>query len=731
MNKLKLFGICIGVLIALTLVNAVTLDELLNSYDRSFDDGGFTADFTGFSRIWASNSVAGMESGRNIFNFTIGGTDSSGQYTVVATLNVIRNGVFNNENIIIEKNQTGSGIATFNFDGSYYFCHPAGQSTTTPVTFDIELRIFKNQALRYQKVFEQDAVCSVYPVYFSYTDAKTLDAIDTSDPDSLNDYVNVSLHFFFRENRTYKIGAYIWDNKSATVYAEKSIRPTTSNDFFFGVPLPLIYNASLLKDFELKNEKILLKSISIDGHIIRYGSFINGYNQKPSSKFNTSNFERDEILITNVSFNKTTSNGKVKELGVKVNAANVIPGVYRIELSLENQFGEVIKVINRTTGFAGNTETLWFNGTEIYNSKVNGPYRVGFLRITKLGNKLAYKLDSAVSNDLQYINFTLPLMSDLKINNSDVTGNNKDINITVYNIGSGDAAGITISLFDGNANKVKEIIVSSINASANYFYSFKNVNLTHAFIFIDFNNLVEETNESNNIAEFTLQGIGIQPARIISRQPNQNSLTMTDSQTNQFNVTVNGTLPINYKWYINNGSLFRLVSTANNFIFSPNYYDEGIRTLKINVSNSNGSDQRSWNVNVTPNKIAVYAYVYHKNQYLIGNKTTINSNISFDGAVKSSASPVKINLTVDSVHNVTYSSSGFKPFTTKFYFDRRLFTCKENQNCALTNTNCVWDTTNNDNWVCTVTNGATTDYFRMYTNPKRIKINAYLAVNST
>ena len=723
MKNLKLFGICIGVLIALTLVNAMTLNELLNSYDNIYNDGGFTADLSSFRNVWSSNLVPGKEAGRNTFNFTIGGSNTSSLYTAVATLNV--DGSYAKDNVVLSKNLTNPGVASFSFDGNQYGCNMFWDSTTTQVTFDVDLKIYKNSILRYQKAFKYSAVCSTSPVYFDYTLSKALKAVDTSDPDTLYDYVNASLYFFFMENKPYKIGLYLWDNKSATAYVEKTVTTTGINQNFI---VPLIVNATLLKDFELKDQKVLLKAISVDGHAMPTAGLMNyeEYNRLSSKKYNTSDFERDDILVTNVSFNKTVSNGKISKLGAKVNTVNSA-GVYNIELSLENQFGETIKALNKSTSFTGNTETLWFNGTEIYNSKISGPYRVGFLRITKLGNDVSYKLDAAVSSDMQYSNFTAPLLPDLKIN---ATGDVNNVNITVNNLGNGDAAGVTMTLFDGNANKIKEIIVSSINASTNYFYSFKDVNLTHAFVFADFSNLIEETNESNNMAEFILQGAIIQPARIISKQP-VNSVTMTDSQSKQFNVTINGTLPIDYKWYINNGSLFRLVSTANNFVFAPNYYDEGIRTLRINVSNLNGSDQKSWSVNVTPDKIAVFAYVYHKNQYLLGNKTAINSNISFDGTIKSSASPVKINLTVDSVHNVTYSSIGFKNFTTKFYFDRKLFTCTEGQNCILTNTNCVWDATNDDNWMCTVTNGATTDYFRMYTGPKRIKINAYLAVNSS
>jgi hypothetical protein len=73
------------------------------------------------------------------------------------------------------------------------------------------------------------------------------------------------------------------------------------------------------------------------------------------------------------------------------------------------------------------------------------------------------------------------------------------------------------------------------------------------------------------------------------------------------------------------------------------------------------------------------------------------------------------------------SATTFQTYSTTMFFDKRLFSCTDGNACSFTstwNTNCVWDSIS---WKCTITKGAENNYFRLYSNPKRVKISMYLA----
>lgn len=742
MKTPKLFGIVVMVLLAVTLVSAAEnetmLNELLDSYRTQYSDGSFNVHMNGISTTqYVDFMTPPADAGSSKIKFSISGTKASSPYRAIATLYRIstlygdRNG-----NVIETVDASSPTNISFDFDGNYYDCADYGDGDT--YTFDVDLKIYQENILYYQNNFNYEPSCLTGPIAFGFISSKNITTIGSPEFEKLN----LTLKLYFVEKGNYTVGAYISDNKSAAAYAQTKANVAGGSynlaieggtyglggsAFYIKKPISIIFNSTQLKDFELNNEKIILKGISVNGKILDIEHHLNLYNYGDGSieehnkmKFSTSNFSFDDIYITSYSFDKTHKTGnKLKELGVVLDAINVV-STYDAELSLENIYGETIAT--KTGTINSPSTTIWFNGTDIYNSKINGPYRIGFIRISEAGNEVFYKTNKGNSGELSYLNFTTPPMADLKINDSDVVGN-KDINVTIYNLGEGDAVGITLSLFDSNAVKIKEIILSNISAKSSYFYKFQDVNLPGAFVFADFANSIEETNESNNLGE--AKSSGITPASIISVQPDKSSMIIEDGHPLQFNVSATGTTP-KFKWFLNG----ILKSNSSNYIFNPTYYDEGQKTLKINVSNSNGSEIFTWKVNVTPNAIGIFAYAYNQNAK-VANSTNIqiDANVTFKDITLTANEtvPAAISLSTNKEYNVTYSADGRQPFATKIFFDRRLFSCAEGQSCVFTNTyntNCIWGTIS---WACTLTKGAFTDYFRMYPNPRRVNINAYLA----
>jgi len=532
MKNLKLLGICIVFLLALTAVNAqeineTLLDQLLSGYDNSYDNGNFDVEFSGKSYnrtwgIWNGTVLIDADSGANMLNFTITGPGTSSQYTAVATLN-IRNAKYEElggngflgGNIIREITKASPGLTNFVFDGKYYKCPATGNVNNT---LQVELKIYQQDIIQYQDDFNFVTPCWTAPARFDYTNSKTMQFVDNVG-DARYDFVNLTLLLKFKESGTYTIGAYLWDNKSSTAYAETVINLPLAGytfdipdlDYYINKEVSIIFDSNEFKDFDLSTEKIFLKSISVDGNIMDtyhktpYQSFygiyddISFYNMvHPTINLNTANFAFADFFITNYIFTRNfDSTGRIKELSMTLIASDAVAPPYDIEMSLENQYGEVVEVQNKSGSFL---TVFTFNGTDIYNSRINGPYRVGFVRVTKGSNRLLYELNKGLSLPYSYINFTSPPMPDLEINDSDLVLDGTDINVTIHNRAAGDAAGVVVSVFDNSANKVKEVLLEKIPAGTSYDYVFKNIGLTNAFVVVDFTNEVEEVNESNNIA---------------------------------------------------------------------------------------------------------------------------------------------------------------------------------------------------------------------------------------
>ncbi len=506
MRTIKLAGICIIFLFAVisvsaNQVNETMLNNLLDSYGSDYDDGSFSVIFdkAGALYSWFDGPIGGA--GNNTFSFNISGP---GTYAAIAILNIPKEigiGKWIEYGNVIETKTTSATRVKFSFDGNYFFC----DSTTLPgQRFFVDLKIYQNNMLNYQKRFEKSYICLTKPVIFGYSSSKKIKGLEKGVPDGKYEELEMNLTFYFPENKTTKVGASIGDNKTSFTYAEKTIdiqsSPIDCGGYWcFNETISFRYNTSGLKSFELSAEKILLKSVLINDHDMDYWWGIPYYNSntQTSTFSSTSSFNYQSIYINSYQFAESISNGKIKTLDVTLND-NGYPGPYDLELSLENQYGELI-LVNKTKN-AVFPATISFNGTEIYQSKVNGPYRLGFIRITDLsGNELFYKTNKGLSKDLTYMNFTSPDMPDLEINYSDLKSAGTNLNVTIHNRGTGDAVGITVSVFDSGAEKIREDIISNVSAKVNHTYKMSGVS-NAAFVFIDFANSVEESNESNNAA---------------------------------------------------------------------------------------------------------------------------------------------------------------------------------------------------------------------------------------
>ncbi|MEK6887193.1 MAG: putative Ig domain-containing protein [Nanoarchaeota archaeon] len=622
MNTKLTFGISIIFLLALVSVHAnqvneTMLDQLLNAYGSDYDDGSFNVIYTGYnytapsygSIIPAIPTYANPNTGSNWVNFSISGlgTTNGQDYIVVATTEISRAdyGYFGNVNQKINM-LSGSTKLKVPFDGKYYGCLDYNSSIIHESQTNI--KIFQQGILKYQKEFTNNIPCRTLPVILSYGTSKGIEGLNLAG-DGKFEKINLTLNMLFWENGTYTIGAYLWDNKSATAYAEKTISfPAMAkyypwDDYYYSYSdylnktITLEFNATQLKDFELNNTQIRLKEISIDGNTMDFYhhmpdetilwpvyDIIYEYNYWFANTFNSSSFDYGNIYINSYQFTEDVSSGKVKNLNVILNN-NGYPGTYNVELSLENQYGEV--VLTNKSKVSSWPATIKFNGTEIYQSKINGPYRLGFIRITNIttGNEVFYKIQKGLSKELTYMNFTTPNMPDLRINDSDLKSDGTNLNITLHNQGTGDAVGVTISIFKSDATKIKEIILSNVSAGVNYKKIITGINLTAGFVFIDFSNSIEERNESNNVAQL----IPLNSPPVLNTIGNRN---VAENQLLTFTITAADPDNITLKYNatgLPSGATFS--SVTRTFSWTPSFTQSGTYPVTFIVSDGSSTDQ--------------------------------------------------------------------------------------------------------------------------------------------
>ncbi len=579
MKTTKLFGMCIVFLLAAAAVNAITLEQLLNSYDSSYSNGMFGVEYSSYRYI-TNLATVGKEAGRSYVNFTVSGDGADSPYKVVMVLDTIKDGQIRTNNFVSEAESSSPGIVEFEIDGNYFLCDQYANPTDTLLTFSMNVKVYQDNMLQYQKQFNENVICKSVPVTMDYFDSTDITAIDDGS-DSRYEYAEMSLDMTFREIRTYRVGAYIWDSNETRAYAETNVTTTSVGQ---DKMITIRFYADALKDLELDNEMIQLHSVEIDGNLMDNYYWINeiyNYNWPNSNLYTTSDFDFSEIYINNYAFNETQlSNGKLTELGIRLTAQDY-SGTYDVEISLENEYGEVIGIESTTTDFLSNKTTAWFNGTEIYESKINGPYRIGYIKITKSGQEVFYKTIKGLSSELSYMDFTAPEMPDIEIKDGDITNVGNDIVVTLFNNNLADAAGVTVSLFDNSANKIAEAIIDSIGAESSENYTFKNVASGSAFFAVaDFSNSIEETNESNNIGTLILNAAPVLDAIGNKTTGEMQELIIDigaeDADNDDLTFTA-GPLPGDSE-FVDNGD-----DTAT-FTWTPGYGDAGNYTVKFNVT---------------------------------------------------------------------------------------------------------------------------------------------------
>ncbi len=278
------------------------------------------------------------------------------------------------------------------------------------------------------------------------------------------------------------------------------------------------------------------------------------------------------------------ADGVAEWLEINVTSNIKQTGTYLLDLELRDLFGAYVTNLTQTQTYGTTglkTMQMRFNGTEIYQSKINGPYVVSIARLDKDSTTTDVLLDAYTTQLLSFANFTLPSLPDVAVVN--ISSMYNDITkvtivyVNVTNVGKAPAFNIFLDVFD-NKNYENQTFVSMLEVNKSINITFNATNSSNGRIYAaiaDFKDIIEESNESNNVLS-----TGNKPPSL-SHIGNRNGTV-----DNKIIIDVNATDPDNDTLiYGTNGTYDSFNATSGIFIWTPT--TAGNYSVLFNVTDGN------------------------------------------------------------------------------------------------------------------------------------------------
>ncbi len=478
------------IVVSIGAASALTLDQLLQIYQSG---GLFNVDagvLNVTSAVYGPLDTGGSPLG-DYLQVNLTTTGAAGSYTVVGDL-------FSGQDFI-STNQTnvtlsaGTNIVPITF--------PA--RTLTLTAYNLSIRVYQGGNL----IFRKEPMTGITYITSQYeapdiTLGITSDTGLNNESDSRTDYIQLNGNINVPAAGSYDITTYI-GNATKTVFGRSTYSLSAgSNSISLYVPSKELRKARLSGAFNVK-----LVEVNYAGRT---------YYFKPTyttSSYSTSTLDPKASVITGTISESTVMSGnKIDKLQFNIQEDINETGTYTTESLITNQYGEYVSTISKTSSLSSGIQTvqLELNASEAYDSKVNGPYVLSYVKIIRQ-NKIHDILENAyASNSYASDNFTSIPLPDVALTTSDISvaysGNGiADVNITVHNLGNGVAFDTDVSLIDDQANIIRQTAVNLISAGGIKTVSFSSVPVTPTiYAFADLRNKVEESDEQNNLASNTI-----------------------------------------------------------------------------------------------------------------------------------------------------------------------------------------------------------------------------------
>lgn len=503
---------------------SATLDQLINSYDYSYDNGTITVvDQTDYMIDSDSNEV----NDTLIINLTTNPGAIEGTYKCIVEL-------VDKEGALL--NYTTKSITASNNVTSIKF----KTTLLSKNKFNYSIRV---NDINDNLVFRKHGLES--DVYGNYEKGINITAILDQNID--NKHLRVNLTLDVTEASTSNITIVLRYNDSAISSTEEKTLTTGIQNISIDFDNETIKSTHYYGNFTVDTVVIGDKIIDTDKNTSVYNyetfaktSYIKDYT---SDEIDTNNNNLSDYLQINFTVNIKTSG-----------AYNLLADLYDLS---DNYVASINETQTLSTG-----EQIWetrVNGSDIYLTKTDGPYILSFVKLSKDSTTKDIVYNPYTTNIIYYTDFERPLLPDLtvKLNVSfSSLSNETNLTINISNIGKAPAFNVFLDLFDNKTytnNKSK----SFLEVNEYVVYQFNLTNTTNSTIYItiaDFNNYVDESNESNNVDSYA------PPQPPSSQPPTYSNLHNNVTTDARYNDIINISLNVSDDYALSTATLYWNVS---------------------------------------------------------------------------------------------------------------------------------------------------------------------------
>jgi PKD repeat protein len=485
---LKLDKLFLSVLCMLLLVSAVsslTLDELLSSYDWNVNNANMV------------NSVS----------YTNIDSDSNGKFdTISFNITITGNGNFRYIGFLGEQSSTGqktvpvSGVLQLNFsssdfsDGYYNFSFKILDSSN-----NLLVDAYDNLTYHFDSSLHEPA---------KTTPSLTAVTMQNTDADTLYELLTYTFQFDTNKSGTYSAILYLSNSAGDSIAAKKDI------SLVEGISSQTISFSSADIRKARFNGTLTLDSIQIKA--AKFNKIFKINNQ---TAIDSELFDPEATVITGNFADKgidLNSNTLYDALELNFSANFNQSATYSIIGSVDDYYAQHVLDFNQTQYYAAGSQkvSIRLNGTDFKESEISGPYKISFIKIVQNSNTLDTAIDPyTITNSTYYTDFDSMPLADLKVKFYEIRnlGNNYSaIKVRVENSGQKFVLRANVELYNDKAD--------TVGSSSAYFImpgGYEILEFPHVYTagtdtltaFVDIFDIVEESNETNNFdkANTTLQ----------------------------------------------------------------------------------------------------------------------------------------------------------------------------------------------------------------------------------
>ncbi|MBI2646902.1 hypothetical protein HYW99_00325 [Candidatus Woesearchaeota archaeon] len=573
-------------LFLVTSVSPISVRQLLNKYNFSMTS--IQINVLNFSDYMVDTNYDGIGN-RVIFELT---TDNDyGNFIFVVNV-YDSNGIITNESNISLTN----GLNRINLS--------IDSTSLTQAQFNYSIKIYNST---YSLVYRKDNILSQnYTNYEKGFSILNLGDLKLDKGIMINVTLNSSI------SGISEVSVFLYYNNSAIfINTNKSINNSINYLIF------LIDNETIKRTHHIGNfENISLK---IDKKLTKTNFVTNLYDFKD---FATTSYI-SSLSETPIDIN---GNNKYDFLELKTNIEILNDNLYTLELAFYDSLSDIIEIKNVSSilSVGNNQMSVLINGSKIYDKKLNAPYLVKYVRLYENGVLIDQLNNAYVTSTYNFNDFEPPLFSDLTINVSvsdkhNYGISNISINFSFKNIGTISAFNVFTEIFD-NVSFLRRDISILMSPKTDIFYQFNFTDFSDFEVssIIDFEDFVEELNESNNLKKIIIK---------VNRKPQLSpveNITVSEGDKIIINLTAidtNGdsiTYSINSTKFSNNSNVFEWLTSIN---------DGGVYTLRATASDGFINDSQIFEVVVLElNNDSDNDGISDAIDNIIGDKNSVNTS---------------------------------------------------------------------------------------------------------